>query len=98
MPHYPGPAHQCPSLAAPSCQHRSSSLLPVCCSFPNHRAHQSLPMCTDHVWIVGSYFHYSVPGGFDEPAAVDITPKSKGPFSPAGDPMYVVTATKKLEA
>ncbi|GBF98355.1 ubiquinone menaquinone biosynthesis methyltransferase [Raphidocelis subcapitata] len=46
-----------------------------------------------HVWIVGSYFHYSVPGGFDAPTARDITPK-RGPFAGAGDPMYVVTATK----
>ena len=23
----------------------------------------------DHVWIVGSYFHYSVPGGFEAPFA-----------------------------
>jgi hypothetical protein len=53
---------------------------------------------TDHVWIVGSYFHYSVPGGFDEPTARDISPKPKGPFGGAGDPMYVVTATKKAEA
>jgi hypothetical protein len=52
----------------------------------------------DHVWIVGSYFHYSVPGGFDAPTARDITAKPKGPFGGAGDPMYVVTATKKLEA
>lgn len=49
------------------------------------------------MWIVGSYFHYSVPGGFDAPTAVDITPKAK-PFSMGGDPMYIVTATKKAEA
>jgi hypothetical protein len=42
---------------------------------------------------VGSYFHYSVPGGFDAPTARDITPK-RGPFAGGGDPMYVVTATK----
>ncbi len=45
------------------------------------------------MWIVGSYFHYSVPGGFDAPTARDITPR-RGPFAGAGDPMYVVTATK----
>ena len=42
-----------------------------------------------------SQFHYSAPGGFDEPTAVDISPKPKGPFGGAGDPMYIVTATKK---
>eukprot|EP00195_Chlamydomonas_chlamydogama_P002031 CAMPEP_0202919678 /NCGR_PEP_ID=MMETSP1392-20130828/76457_1 /ASSEMBLY_ACC=CAM_ASM_000868 /TAXON_ID=225041 /ORGANISM="Chlamydomonas chlamydogama, Strain SAG 11-48b" /LENGTH=299 /DNA_ID=CAMNT_0049613135 /DNA_START=129 /DNA_END=1028 /DNA_ORIENTATION=+ len=42
----------------------------------------------DHIWIVGSYFHYSVPGGFTEPKCKDISPK-KG-----GDPMYVVYASK----
>ncbi|KAI8468801.1 MAG: hypothetical protein J3K34DRAFT_425912 [Monoraphidium minutum] len=52
----------------------------------------------DHVWIVGSYFHYSVPGGFEPPTARDITARPRGPFSGAGDPMYVVTATKKAEA
>ena len=45
----------------------------------------------DHIWIVGSYFHYSVPGGFSAPEAKDITLKR------GGDPMYVVQATK-LEA
>ncbi|KAJ9507429.1 hypothetical protein QJQ45_006402 [Haematococcus lacustris] len=29
----------------------------------------------DHVWIVGAYFHYSVPGGFTAPTAADISPK-----------------------
>ncbi|KAG1673216.1 hypothetical protein FOA52_013096 [Chlamydomonas sp. UWO 241] len=43
----------------------------------------------DHVYIVGSYFHYSVPGGFSEPEARDISP-GRG-----SDPMYVVFATKK---
>lgn len=47
----------------------------------------------DHVWIVGSYFHYSVPGGFTEPKCKDISPK--GLFGMSGDPMYVVYATKK---
>eukprot|EP00955_Chlamydomonas_euryale_P105093 365613-Chlamydomonas_euryale.AAC.3 len=37
----------------------------------------------DHIWIVGSYFHYSVPGGFTEPEAKDISP-GRG-----SDPMYV---------
>ncbi len=43
----------------------------------------------DHVWIVGSYFHYSVPGGFTEPQAKDISPRA------GTDPMYVVYASKK---
>ncbi|KAG2432378.1 hypothetical protein HYH02_012950 [Chlamydomonas schloesseri] len=46
----------------------------------------------DHVWIVGSYFHYSVPGGFTEPTCRDITPKVMFGHT---DPMYVVMATKK---
>ena len=46
----------------------------------------------DHVYIVGSYFHYGVPGGFTEPVGKDITlAKSKGG---RGDPMYVVEACK----
>ena len=46
----------------------------------------------DHVYIVGAYFHYSVPGGFTAPVAHDITlPKSR---KGAGDPMYVVEACK----
>lgn len=52
----------------------------------------------DHVWIVGSYFHYSVPGGFEPPRAVDISPRPKGPFAPGGDPMYVVEAVKAAAA
>ena len=47
----------------------------------------------DHVWIVGSYFHYSVPGGFEEPAAKDISPR--GGLFGKSDPMYVVFAQKK---
>ncbi|GAX83142.1 hypothetical protein CEUSTIGMA_g10568.t1 [Chlamydomonas eustigma] len=43
----------------------------------------------DHIWIVGSYFHYSVKGGFNEPVGKDISP-GRG-----SDPMYVVYATKK---
>lgn len=50
------------------------------------------------MWIVGSYFHYSVPGGFEAPRGLDITPRPKGPFAPAGDPMYVVEAAKALPA
>ncbi|GLC34384.1 hypothetical protein PLESTB_000734600 [Pleodorina starrii] len=46
----------------------------------------------DHVWIVGSYFHYSVPGGFTEPGCKDITPKV---LFGRTDPMYVVYASKK---
>jgi len=41
----------------------------------------------DHIWIVGSYFHFA--GGFEAPQAVDISP------SPGrSDPMYVVYARK----
>jgi SAM-dependent methyltransferase len=43
----------------------------------------------DHIWIVGSYFHFS--GGFAPPEAVDISPK--GLFGKS-DPMYVVFARK----
>lgn len=50
----------------------------------------------DHVWIVGSYFHYSVPGGFEAPAAKDITPK--GGLFGKSDPMYVVFAKKAAAA
>jgi len=42
----------------------------------------------DHVWIVGSYYHYA--GGFEAPTAKDISPTPG-----KSDPMYVVTATKK---
>ena len=49
----------------------------------------------DHCWIVGSYYHYSVPGGWSPPEALNISP-SAGLFGRT-DPMYVVTATK-LEA
>lgn len=45
----------------------------------------------DHIWIVGSYFHYSVPGGFEAPTAKDISPK---PVFGKSDPMYVVMARK----
>lgn len=44
----------------------------------------------DHCWIVGSYFHYA--GGFDKPAAKDIT--RTGLLGKKGDPMYVVYARK----
>lgn len=46
----------------------------------------------DHIWIVGSYFHYSVPGGFAPPAAKDISPRRL--LGGGGDPMYVVYARK----
>jgi hypothetical protein len=46
----------------------------------------------DHVWIVGSYFHYSVPGGFEAPQCRDISPKA-GLFGRT-DPMYVVYGRK----
>jgi SAM-dependent methyltransferase len=41
----------------------------------------------DHIWIVGSYFHFA--GGFAPPEAVDISP-NKG----RSDPMYVVFSRK----
>jgi len=47
----------------------------------------------DHAWIIGSYFHYSVLGGWTAPQAKDISP-ARGIFSP-GDPMYVAYAHKK---
>ncbi len=54
---------------------------------------------TDHCWIVGSYFHFSVPGGWTPPTAVDITPGPTGGalgayFGARSDPMYVVSARK----
>eukprot|EP00197_Chlamydomonas_leiostraca_P015305 CAMPEP_0202859166 /NCGR_PEP_ID=MMETSP1391-20130828/1404_1 /ASSEMBLY_ACC=CAM_ASM_000867 /TAXON_ID=1034604 /ORGANISM="Chlamydomonas leiostraca, Strain SAG 11-49" /LENGTH=274 /DNA_ID=CAMNT_0049538177 /DNA_START=171 /DNA_END=996 /DNA_ORIENTATION=+ len=45
----------------------------------------------DHVWIVGSYFHYSVESGWGAPKCADITPTTRT------DPMYVVYATKKRD-
>jgi hypothetical protein len=44
----------------------------------------------DHIYIVGAYYHYSVPGGYTKPVAHDIT------LPPRfwGDPMYVVEAAK----
>lgn len=42
----------------------------------------------DHIWIVGAYFHYA--GGFEAPAAEDISPKPG-----KTDPMYVVFARKE---
>eukprot|EP00878_Enallax_costatus_P002394 GHUV01002570.1.p1 GENE.GHUV01002570.1~~GHUV01002570.1.p1 ORF type:complete len:316 (+),score=33.46 GHUV01002570.1:158-1105(+) len=47
----------------------------------------------DHIWIVGSYFHYSVPAGFEQPQCNDISPK--GGLFGKSDPMYVVWAEKK---
>lgn len=49
----------------------------------------------DHIWIVGSYFHYTQ--GFTAPRCKDISPKP-GLFGPSGDPMYVVFASKTEEA
>lgn len=42
----------------------------------------------DHIWIVGAYYHFA--GGFEPPAAEDISPKPG-----KTDPMYVVYARKK---
>lgn len=50
----------------------------------------------DHAWIVGAYFHYSVPGGWTKPEAHDISPGPKGLFGGSGDPMYVVQARKAV--
>lgn len=47
----------------------------------------------DHAFIVGSYFHFSVPDGWTEPRAKDISPPP-GLFGRT-DPMYVVCAHKK---
>lgn len=50
----------------------------------------------DHVYIVGSYFHYAGKGGtvrFEPPAAKEIT--KKGLLGGKGDPMYVVYARKQ---
>lgn len=47
----------------------------------------------DHIWVVGSYFHYSAPGGYSAPQCKDISPK--GGLFGKGDPMYVVWAEKK---
>lgn len=47
----------------------------------------------DHAWIIGSYFHYSVPDGWTAPRAKDISPPG-GIFS-RGDPMYVAYSHKK---
>jgi hypothetical protein len=44
----------------------------------------------DHIWIVGSYFHYA--GGFAPPQSRDITDK---PLWGKGDPMYVVYGRKQ---
>ena len=46
----------------------------------------------DHIWIVGSYFHFSVPGGYTPPKGKDISPP--GGLFGRGDPMYVVYANK----
>ena len=45
----------------------------------------------DHVYIVGAYYHYSVPDGWTAPAGKDISMKS---MFGMGDPMYVVEASK----
>ena len=47
----------------------------------------------DHAWIIGSYFHYSVPNGWTSPQAKDISPA--GGIFGRGDPMYVAYAHKK---
>ena len=50
----------------------------------------------DHVWIVGAYYHYSVPGGWTKPAAKDISPSpALGGYFGKTDPMYVVYAKKQ---
>lgn len=50
----------------------------------------------DHIYIVGSYFHYAGKGSsarFEPPAAKEIT--KKGLLGSKGDPMYVVYARKQ---
>jgi hypothetical protein len=50
-----------------------------------------------HAYIVGAYFHYSVPGGWTAPKAEDISPsKGGGLFGGQSDPMYVVYARKEV--
>ncbi|XXG56272.1 hypothetical protein AAC387_Pa03g3732 [Persea americana] len=46
---------------------------------------------SDHVWIVGSYFHYAE--GFEPPQAVDISPNPG-----RSDPMYIVYSRKVATA
>ncbi|CAM9849850.1 unnamed protein product, partial [Discosporangium mesarthrocarpum] len=41
----------------------------------------------EHIFIVGSYFHYA--GGFDPPTSHDISPNPG-----RSDPMYIVEARK----
>jgi len=47
----------------------------------------------DHAYIVGAYFHYSVPGGWTKPESIEISLGNVRFGSPT-DPMYVVTAKK----
>ena len=48
------------------------------------------------MWIVGAYYHYSVPGGWTKPAAKDIsTSPALGGYFGKTDPMYVVYAKKQ---
>ncbi|CAD7702690.1 unnamed protein product [Ostreobium quekettii] len=49
---------------------------------------------SEHIWIVGSYFHYSAGGKFEEPKCKDISPRQG--FFGGGDPMYVVYSRKKV--
>ena len=48
----------------------------------------------DHIWVVGSYFHYA--GGFEAPEGAEIT--RTGLLGRKGDPMYIVTAAKAKAA
>ena len=41
------------------------------------------------LWICGSYFHYSVPGGFTPPKGQDLSPHPG-----RSDPVYAVSARK----
>lgn len=41
------------------------------------------------LWICGSYFHYSVPGGFSAPTGRDLSP-----YPGRSDPVYAVSARK----
>lgn len=77
----------------PMCKHQRTSVCSVTEGWnPAAIAIWTRTADLDHVWIVGAYYHYSVPGGWSEPEGIDISPK--GGLFGRSDPMYVVTATK----
>ena len=89
-----------PHDVSPTC---STNLNRLDVQFCHHRCFPtkaiSLWTATDdatHAYIVGAYFHYSVPGGWTAPKAVDIgASKGGGLFGGSSDPMYVVYARKE---